>query len=655
MIATTSSHSTRLALAVVCLLTVWTAAPAAAERVAHASFRTPPVPGDWTFAVSHPEGVRSADQLSGPRREDARWVLRLGATKSSTRFAPVALDSFQDAVVSWVMRVERARWNDDAFFEVRVRGAAGEERVLRRWDAAALRRAKPGRGNFESAPLPPELDPVEVVVEARASVARGAAWFDVFDLRVDATNRAQLPARPLEWERPPYLQQVGTDRATLRWRSRYPARALLRWWPAAGNRANAREWRSRARATDHEAELSELSPDTRYRYEIELGGKSMAEGAAFAFRTAPTADTEAPVGVWVIGDSGMCGANARGCEDAARVHDAFARVSTDTPTSLWLLLGDNAYPFGTDWQYTQALFQLYARRTATTPLWSVLGNHDVYSASSSDQSGAYFDAFSLPTAGELGGVPSGTEAYYAFNWGPIHFVALDSQDSDRSAQGAMARWLEADLAASASARWRIALFHHPPYTAGSHDSDDPDDSGRRMIEMREVFLPILERHGVDLVLSGHSHGYERSGLIHGHYGASSSYHVAAHAVGGAANPGGTFGAAYRKARGPGVAGTVYAVVGSASEASTRMRRHPVMERSLATLGSLWLVVEGFSLRGRFVDGEGAVLDDFEIRKVAAAVAPKRETRGVPPTWLAIAVAGLAALALAAVWRGRRVV
>ena len=65
----------------------------------------------------------------------------------------------------------------------------------------------------------------------------------------------------------------------------------------------------------------------------------------------------------------------------------------------------------------------------------------------------------------------------------------------------------------------IAFCHHPPYTKGSHDSD----ADIELMEMRQNALPILEDAGVDLVLSGHSHSYERSFLIDGHYGTSSTF------------------------------------------------------------------------------------------------------------------------------------
>jgi hypothetical protein len=91
-----------------------------------------------------------------------------------------------------------------------------------------------------------------------------------------------------------------------------------------------------------------------------------------------------------------------------------------------------------------------------------------------------------------GGLVTGTEAYYSFDYGNVHFISLDSYETDRSVGSPMMSWLENDLAAT-SAMWIIAFWHHPPYTKGSHDSDRESN----LIDMRATALPILESYGVD--------------------------------------------------------------------------------------------------------------------------------------------------------------
>ena len=172
----------------------------------------------------------------------------------------------------------------------------------------------------------------------------------------------------------------------------------------------------------------------------------------------------------------------------------------------------------------------------------------------------------------------------------------------------MLAWLDADLAANGRP-WTIAAFHHPPYTKGSHDSDDLADSEGRMAAMRQNALPILEARGVDLVLSGHSHGYERSFLIDGHYGLSTSFEPSMLRDGGDGDPDGD--GAYGKALGP-HGGTVYVVAGSSGRVSGTIEPMPAMAVGISELGSLVLDVRANVLDGRFVTADGTVRDHFRI-------------------------------------------
>ena len=182
------------------------------------------------------------------------------------------------------------------------------------------------------------------------------------------------------------------------------------------------------------------------------------------------------------------------------------------------MLGDNAYERGMDDEYQYAVFDMYPELLRGTVLWPTIGNHDTAQATTVPATLPYLQIFSLPAAAEAGGVASGTEKYYSFDYGNIHFVCLDSMTSDRSPGGPMATWLQNDLAATQQ-QWVVAFWHHPPYSKGSHNSD----TETQLVEMRQNFLPILEAGGVDLVLAGHSHSYERSYLIDGHYGTSATF------------------------------------------------------------------------------------------------------------------------------------
>jgi hypothetical protein len=311
----------------------------------------------------------------------------------------------------------------------------------------------------------------------------------------------------------------------------------------------------------------------------------------------------------VLGDPGTKSA------DQIAVRDVYYKFTGSRRTDLWLLLGDNAYPDGTDTDYQKAIFDLYPEMLCSSPVWPTLGNHDGKSANSITQSGVYYDTFTLPTMGQAGGVPFGTEAYYSFDYANIHFICLDSHDTARTADGAMMRWLKADLAATAR-DWIIAYFHHSTYTKGTHDSDKDTDSGGRMNDMRAIFLPVLEAGGVDVILTGHSHVYKRSPLLDGHYGKSPTFDAAKHVKqkgNGRADGDGV----YRKPRTRSPhAGEINMVAGSSGHASAKPVKldHPAMLIGLNEAGSVALDIDGLKADLTFLNDKGEKRDWFSIVK-----------------------------------------
>ena len=260
----------------------------------------------------------------------------------------------------------------------------------------------------------------------------------------------------------------------------------------------------------YEANLTNLAPDTLYYYDVFNGDIRMTDRdpSTFHFRTHPVPGTPKPMRVWVVGDSGT------GRPKESRVHTSMIELVTSEkhPLDFYIHLGDMAYARGRDVEFQSRFFDIYEPTLRNTVCWPTMGNHEGATSRGTNGVGPYYDAYVLPTRGEAGGVPSGTEAYYSFDYGRAHFICLDSHDLDRRPAGAMATWLWADLEQT-KADWLIAYFHHPPYTKGSHDSDRE----KQLVEMRTYIMPILESGGIDLVLTGHSHIYERSMLIDGAY------------------------------------------------------------------------------------------------------------------------------------------
>jgi len=422
--------------------------------------------------------------------------------------------------------------------------------------------------------------------------------------------------------RGPYLQSGTPSSIVVRWRTDTASDSRVRYGTAP-NQLNSTA-QSLLQTTEHEIRITGLAPNTRYYYSIGTTLMTLAGGEdTHYFYTSPTVGSEQPVRIWTFGD-----AQEGTVENRLAVRDAYYNFTAGTRTDIMLLLGDNATTnnIPTDAVYTSKVFGTYSEILRNTPIWSTFGNHEGFSSVSLLQTGVYYDAFTFPKNGEAGGAPSGTEAYYSFDYANIHFICLNSHDIPRQDFGAMMTWLRADLAQNQQ-KWTIAYWHHPPYSRGSHDSDDsrlpPDtpDSSTSIREMREIALPILENAGVDLVLNGHSHTYERSYLLDGHYGKSNTLTDAMKIDDGNGRVDGD--GPYRKT--PDVtadshAGTVYAVPSTGGDIRTGSLDHPVMVSSMSVLGSMVIDISGDRLDAKFIDSNAAnptVLDHFTIVKTFA--------------------------------------
>ncbi len=440
----------------------------------------------------------------------------------------------------------------------------------------------------------------------------GATSSDLsFDLELIGTTSA------LAVTRGPYLQMGSPTDVVVRWRTNQPSASRVRYGPDPATLTGVVDLP--ASTTEHEVRVSGLAPDTRYYYAIGTPTATLAGGdLTHFFVTSPVRGTPKPTRVWVIGDSGTADANARA------VRDAYLAYTGSRHTDLWLMLGDNAYEDGTDAEYQAAVFDMYPTLLRKSVLWPTYGNHDGQAANSSTQTGPYYDIFSLPTQAQAGGIPTGTEAYYSFDYGNIHFISLESFETDRSSAGPMMTWLRNDLAATTQP-WIVAFWHHPPYSKGAHNSDVDVES----VQMRQTALPILEAAGVDLVLTGHSHSYERSFLLDGHYGGSTTLTPAMILDGGNGRESGS--GAYQKPAAVKVPheGAVYAVAGSSGETAGGPLNHPAMFISLNTLGSMVLDINGGRLDAVFLDSTGVVRDSFTIVKSTIDVTPPVRSNGQP--------------------------
>jgi len=122
----------------------------------------------------------------------------------------------------------------------------------------------------------------------------------------------------------------------------------------------------------------------------------------------------------------------------------------------------------------------------TIPLIGAVGNHE-------GSGNTYRGQFNFP----------GNELWYSLDWGPdLHITVLSSE---HTISGDQLTWLKQDLAANQFTKWKVVLFHTPPYSSGWHGSNTG---------IQNTWCPVFDQYGVDLVFSGHDHDYERSRPIY---------------------------------------------------------------------------------------------------------------------------------------------
>ncbi|HLP49452.1 MAG TPA: metallophosphoesterase [Chitinophagales bacterium] len=408
--------------------------------------------------------------------------------------------------------------------------------------------------------------------------------------------------------RGPYLQSGTHQSMVIRWRTDSAVVCKVSYGTQPAAQTSLLE--ETTPTTEHEVKLNALNAFTKYYYSVYSGQALLAGGdTTYSFVTNPLPGTVQPIHLWVTGDMGKRN------QQQYDVRDGYWNsIKANRHTDAWLWLGDNVYTDGTDEEYQTGMFDIYPEVLRSTVSRPCPGNHDYGAINAISNDGPYYQNFTMPKLGEAGGVPSNEEGYYSYDYGNIHFVSLNSEMLlwYISSNSQMCNWLRNDLANNQQP-WVIAYWHQPPYTKGSHDSDDAFSN---MSFMRTNIVPILEEYGVDIVLTGHSHNYERSYPIYGHYGTSDDFNFTMQVSATSGKP--SENATYTKyTTGPNPnRGTIYIVCGNGGAVTSgEPLNHPVMYFSHQdSAGYMTIDVNGLQLDAKYYDSRGNIRDDFSITK-----------------------------------------
>jgi hypothetical protein len=391
-----------------------------------------------------------------------------------------------------------------------------------------------------------------------------------------------LSATAASLSRAPYVQSVAPASAVVAFRTDADCPASVRV-SGEGSAWTA----SSASGRKHEVTVEGLAPATTYAYAVEACGSTVFEGGRL--RTAPVPGTRR-VHFAAFADFGT------GTSDQAAV----VRGIEQADPELVLGAGDVAYDSGTLAEFEDKFFRPMAKLLSGAPLYAAIGNHEYRT----DSGGPYLDGLVLPANN-----PAGSELYYSFDWGHVHFAVLDSSclvaDTARCSGAAQRAWLAEDLAAS-RADFKIVMMHHPFWTTGVKRSEEG---------LRRAIAPVLEANGVDLVLAGHDHNYQRTVPMKGDGAAPA-----------------------------GERGIPYVVVGNGG---ANLNAFPgaqpawIAFRDAAHKGFLDVMIEGGVLEARMIGTSGAVLDAFRIEKDLpdAPVSPDGPSVGVGPGLVSAAGCG----------------
>jgi hypothetical protein len=459
----------------------------------------------WAYQYLDDASVGVEDAWRQPDFDDSSWLLGLGGFSAS---APSIYDMTQlgGGAEPWVTVCFRTRFEveqPEAFSWLVLRADYDDGLVAFLNGAEVARRALPTAGAItrSTVALTSGLKageaillevPPEILVSGTNVLVVEVHKFSADD--ASCAFKAELLA---DFQRGPTIQNLSSNRATITWQTPVPTDAWVKY--GEGDNPTSRVSRTDLR-THHVINLANLEPATVYHYQVGSQVEDQrATSPQYSFRTL---QVEGPIRFLVVGDSGTGGRYQR------RVRD----VLQTQPGDFILHTGDVIYHSFTEAYVDLRHFSIYREDLTRRPFYSVFGNHDLYAG---DQ--PYLDAFELPT-----NTVSGTEHYYSFDHGDVHFTALFLTQRAQAASWPLFsmeegspqyQWLTNDLA-SATKPWKVVFGHVPLASSGGRRLDSYKGL-RDQLEYQRILLPVFEQYGVQLYFAGHDHVYERLGPLHG--------------------------------------------------------------------------------------------------------------------------------------------
>jgi hypothetical protein len=273
--------------------------------------------------------------------------------------------------------------------------------------------------------------------------------------------------------RGPYIQWPTPDSVRIAWWTNLPTASVVQY----GSGGLDQEVHDATPRTQHMMLIGGLSAGTAHQYRV---GDGTTFSGTFNFRTAaPRGSTFSFAAVGDFGGGGPGELNVANAIAAAGTH--FVQT-----------VGDNVYPDASDpdflnfySDFDSRFYRQYGPVIREQAIWIANGNKEYYG------NGAIFRNFWMPN----------NERWYSYQWGDAHIVVLDSEQSF-SLGSPQYQFARATLSRIRRGYHRIVIIHYPPYSSTTATSS--------AVQVREHLVPLFQKYGVTLVLSGNSHNYERT-------------------------------------------------------------------------------------------------------------------------------------------------
>jgi len=261
-------------------------------------------------------------------------------------------------------------------------------------------------------------------------------------------------------------------------------------------KANDKTFKNKYEYILYSAKLKQLEPNTQYEYRIVTTDN---RGTWHKLET----DNKKGLTALIFADSQSA--------DYSRWRKlAYTAYSNNKNAQLYLNLGDQVDNGEAKWHWDGWLSGI-APFSAEIPMATLIGNHELYNENYEESyPETHLKFFDFPAP-----IPKYKNQFYSFDYGPVHFVVLDTNHRDEMLKHqpnlpyAQLHWLRSDLA-NCKAKWKVALMHRDILMYGYDPSSGYKSEWRTYIDYSgKDFMPIFDTYGVDAVLSGHMHTYRR--------------------------------------------------------------------------------------------------------------------------------------------------